>query len=251
MPSARAWKVYLHQHAPTSPPSESFCATFRKLTQKQVNNPVQASVPKSQSVHEDHEVWTRARSRPKTYLMIYLLKNQRQCQSCIAKLVRRDHFPWKRINRQVESFPPLSLSRAAFMTQSSLENRGSGGVLSSLRIDWSSSLISHDTGMYNTISSSSPESNIMQPHYVGLIVKRHLCIMMASASMPARNVKQECNAVAMNMTTGRAVDIEGDMVHVIQRVDRATPNGHKVYLSCVRVACWPSPGICDHAVLLI
>lgn len=45
----------------------------------------------------------------------------------------------------------------------------------------SSTLICHDTSTYYSISPSSRESNIMQPHYLWLIVKRHLCILMGNA----------------------------------------------------------------------
>lgn len=36
-------------------------------------------------------------------------------------------------------------------------------------------LISHDTSTYYSISPSSSESDITQPHYLWLIVKQHLC----------------------------------------------------------------------------
>lgn len=69
------------------------------------------------------------------------------------------------------------------MKQISLQwyNCDSHNVVSLLCTDSSSTLISYDTSTYYSISSSSPESDIMQPHYLCLIVKQHLCILMGSA----------------------------------------------------------------------
>lgn len=55
----------------------------------------------------------------------------------------------------------------------------------------------------------------MPPHYLGLIVKQHLCILMGSASMWAHNVKDDCYEVSVNMTTGSRADGEGGILHII------------------------------------
>lgn len=59
-------------------------------------------------------------------------------------------------------------------------------------IDRSATLISHDTEIYKTISSSSSESNIMPSHYLELIVKQHLRILIEAASTQAHSVKDDC-----------------------------------------------------------
>lgn len=58
LPLARPRKVYRRHHTLISPPCESFSATFRKPTQKQVNKPVPTSASNDR---HDHRVWTSAR----------------------------------------------------------------------------------------------------------------------------------------------------------------------------------------------
>lgn len=52
----------------------------------------------------------------------------------------------------------------------------------------------------------------MPPHYLGLIVKQHLCVLLESASTWAP--KDDCYGVSLNMKT----DAEGDIAHVIETV---------------------------------
>lgn len=91
----------------------------------------------------------------------------------------------QRLNSSLSSSPSF-LSSISFMKQISLQrpNSGSHNAVSLLCTDSSSTLISHDTSTYYSISSSSPESKIMQPHYLWLIVKQHLCILMGKVDSP-------------------------------------------------------------------
>lgn len=98
------------------------------------------------------------------------------------------------------------LSSIPFMTRISLQRYDSysHNALSLLWTDSSSTLISHGTSTYYSISSSSPESNIMQPHYLWLIVKQHLCILMGSAWRWAHphSARHDCYWLTVNKKIG-------------------------------------------------
>lgn len=117
------------------------------------------------------------------------------CQSCVVRLVRRSEPLLKLSNTKVQGWvDPSSVFMQSWFYDTILFGGATvaQGLFHCHWIDWSTPLISRGTGIYNTISSSNSESNITPPHYLGLIVKQQLCILMESASTRAHSVQDDC-----------------------------------------------------------